>query len=330
MAFDKVLGQNTVITILKNALSQNRLSHAYIFTGKKGVGKAQAAFEFAKAANCKAKEDDACDQCLSCRKANNENHPDIKEVMPDETSIKIDQIRELQQEIMYKPYESDKKIYIIHQAEDMTLSAANCLLKTLEEPPSYAIIILLTNNLNKLLSTTVSRCQLIRFRRIPYQLIKDSLVSEYDLSAAKSQLIASLADGRYDYACQLVEEEEELEMRKEIIEFLISFPGLTKVELFEGVQELLKYKSAANDLLEIMITWYRDLLLLHLEQKDNIINADRLADLKKNLEEFKMIEIEKIIEIIEETNELIKSSNVNLRLALEVMLLKLKQVRRTN
>ena len=328
MAFDEVLGQETAITVLQNALTKNRLSHAYIFTGKEGIGKSRAAFEFAKAVNCLNQQDDACDQCLSCRKANNQNHPDIKNIVPDGASIKIDQIRALQQEIMYKPYESDKKVYIIHQAEDMTLSAANSLLKTLEEPPSYAIIILLTNNLNKLLSTTVSRCQLLRFRRISYQVIKDNLAKKYDLSPEKSQLVASLADGRYDYACQLIEEEEHLDKREDIIEFLNSFPKLTKVQLFEQVQELLKYKDEIHNLLEIMISWYRDLLLLDLDQTSQIINADYFSDLEKNLEEYSRSEIEKIINIIEDSNELIKDANVNLRLALEVMLLKVKKVRR--
>ena len=328
MSFDNVLGQETVITILKNALNKDRLSHAYIFTGKQGVGKGRTAFEFAKAANCVNQVDDACDECLSCRKANNSNHPDIKEVKVDGSSIKIDQIRELQQEIMYKPYESKKKVYIIHQAEDMTLSAANSLLKTLEEPPSYAIIILLTNNLNQLLATTISRCQLVRFKRIPYDLIKENLIKDYDLEPAKGQLIASLADGRYDYACQLIEDEEQLEQRKEVIEFLVDFPNIDKVQLFEKVQDLLNYKDEINQILEVMITWYRDLLLLDLEQKDKIINADYLDELKQNLAEFKPEEVEKIIEILEDSNELIKNYNVNLRLSLEVMLLKLKRVRR--
>lgn len=328
MSFDNVLGQETVITILKNALTQDRLSHAYIFTGAQGVGKGTTAFEFAKAANCLEEKNDACDSCLSCRKANNGNHPDIKEIEADSSAIKIDQIRELQQEIMYKPYESKKKVYIIHQAEDMTLSAANSLLKTLEEPPAYAIIILLTNNLNQLLATTISRCQLVRFKRIPYNLIQKNLLKNYDLSPAKGQLIASLADGRYDYACQLVENEEQLEIREEIIQFLVGFSNIDKVELFEKVQELLNYKDEINKVIEIMITWYRDLLLLNLDQEDKIINADYLEQLKKNLAKFEVAEIEKTIEILEESNELIKNYNVNLQLSLEVMFLKVKRIRR--
>ena len=328
MSFDNILGQETVVTILKNALTKNRLSHAYIFTGKEGVGKDRTAFEFAKAINCNRLEDDACDECLSCRKANNDNHPDIKEMKAENSSIKIDQIRELQQEIMYKPYESQKKVYIIHQAEDMTLSAANSLLKTLEEPPSYAIIILLTNNLNQLLATTISRCQLIRFKRIAHDLIKQNLINNYDLSPAKGQLVSSLADGRYDYAANLIEDETQLEMREEIIEFLVGFPNIDRVELFEEVQDLLEYKDKINQILEIMITWYRDLLLLNLEQEDKIINADYISELKNNLSNLESAEIEKMIEIIEESNKLIKDFNVNLQLSLEVMLLKLKRSRR--
>ena len=328
MSFANVLGQETVVTILKNALTKDRLSHAYIFTGKQGVGKGRTAFEFAKAANCEELKDDACDECLSCRKANNDNHPDIKEIKAQESSIKIDQIRELQQEIMYKPYESKKKVYIIHQVEDMTISAANSLLKTLEEPPSYAIIILLTNNLNQLLATTTSRCQLVRFKRIPDQLIKENLIKNYDISSAKGQLISSLADGRYDYACSLIEDEEQLERRKEVIDILIEFPKLDKVDLFEKVQDLLDYRDEINQILEVMLSWYRDLLLLNLKQEDKVINADYLAELKKSLDKFKVEEIEKIIEEIENSNKLIKGFNVNLQLSLEVMMLKLNRLRR--
>ena len=328
MSFSEVLGQNLAITILKNGLERNRLSHAYLFSGEKGVGKSITAFEFAKSINCKEKIKDSCDQCISCRKATNNNHPDIKEIRPDGASIKIGQIRSLQQEILYKPYESKKKVYIIHQIENLRPEAGNSLLKTLEEPPDYAIIILITNNYNQVLSTIISRCQLIRFSRVPDRLIKNKLLSDHKLTAEKSKLITSLAAGCYQRALDLISDEEKMEERKYILELIISLKDSNQIRSFEVAKELLNYKDEINQILDTIATWYRDLLLTKLNQTDNLVNTDYEDHLIAEASDLSQIKIEKIIKLVEDTNNVIKRTNVNLRLTLEVMLLKLNRLRR--
>lgn len=151
MSFNKIPGQNKTKKILQDTISKNRISHAYLFNGNNGLGKLEMAEEFAQAIFCKNNIIDGCGNCISCRKLQHNNHPDFFkiEVQEDHSSILIEQIREMQKEINYKPYESDYKIYIINQAEKMTLEAQNSLLKTLEDPPDYAVIIL-TNEQKKI------------------------------------------------------------------------------------------------------------------------------------------------------------------------------------
>ncbi|MCK8817091.1 DNA polymerase III subunit delta' [Natroniella sulfidigena] len=330
MSFDKVIGQDLAITILKKQLKGDRLSHAYLFLGEQGVGKDIAAFEFAKAINCQEESADACEQCISCRKADNQNHPDIIEIKPDGKWIKIDQIRALQREILYKPYESRWKIYIIYQAEQLNLEAANSLLKILEEPPQYAIIILTINNAENILPTILSRCQLIRFRLLPDQLIKEQLNSDYELSPEKSQLITSLAAGRYKDAVQLIEDEEKLAEREDILKLVLAIKELDQVTVFEVAEKLLEYKEQINQVLDLFLLWYRDLLLVKLTQIEGLVNADYKEQLIKEAKGYKVEEIEEIIKIIQNTNNVIKKYNVNLQLTIEVMLLKLSRLGRQN
>ncbi|AGB40082.1 DNA polymerase III, delta' subunit [Halobacteroides halobius DSM 5150] len=328
MSFSEVLGQDLAVSILKNSLQQGRLSHAYLFTGVEGVGKDTTAFEFAKAINCKGQANDACDSCISCRKAASGNHPDIKVLKPDGSSIKIDQMRSFQQEILYKPYESEKKVYIIHQTEKMTPEAANSLLKTLEEPPEHGIIILLTNNINQLLPTVISRCQLVRFNRVSNHLIKKRLSENYKLSEQEEELITSLATGKIKEAIALVEEKEKLKKREDIIKLILSFKDLDCLQVFRIVEKLTEYKDQIDQILHMVLVWYRDLLLLKLKKEEQVINIDYMEELKEEVAITSVEQAEKIIQLVEETKNKIRTVNVNLQLTLEVMLLKLNRLRR--
>ncbi len=327
MAFNEVLGQELAVTVLQNGLQQDRLHHAYLFAGESGVGKEKVAFEFAKAINCEQKKADACDQCISCQKSDSGNHPDLKQIKPDGSYLKIDQIRELRQEILYKPYESKRKVYIIYQVDRMTTEAANSLLKTLEAPPPHGVLILLTDNLNQLLPTVISRCELVRFKRVPDKLIEERLAADYQLSAEERQLITSLAFGKVKSAVQLVEEEAGLSWRQEIIDILLSLDDLNRIKVFKIGQELLEFKDRINEVLDVFLTWYRDILLCKLEAVDNLVNAHQADKLKELAADLSLTQVEEIIELIAETNNQIRHVNVNLQLTLEVMLLKLNQLK---
>jgi len=183
MAFDRILGQEQPKKILKNALQSSNVAHAYLFHGQESIGKKQIAIELAKSLNCASPiKGDACDECTSCRKIENRTHPDFFFVEPikntptaREAVIKIEAIRELQRKLAFHPYEGKVKVAIIDNADLMNLQAANSFLKTLEEPPSATILILISSNPFKLLPTLISRCQTIQFQPLTHENIEKIL-----------------------------------------------------------------------------------------------------------------------------------------------------------
>ena len=326
MSFTKITGQKLAIEILKKSINQDRLSHAYLFSGASGTEKKLTAIEFAKAINCEIKEEDSCDNCLSCRKIDNSNHPDIKFINPDGNYLKIDMIRSMQREIIYKPYESNKKIYIINNIELLTIEAANSLLKILEEPPEYIILILITDDIEQLLATIISRCQTIRFKKINKELVINKLSDKYDLEANKAKLIANLAGGSFDKAIKLVEDDELLATRDNFINFIIKLNQQDLVTIFKMIEKILAYDEQIDSFFEVCLTFYRDLLFLKLEENDLIINFDYISKLKEIVSNFELNDLENAINIIEDTNNIVKTKNVNLKLTLESLFIRLKDL----
>jgi len=166
LSFENIVGNTKIKQELKNVANSNAVSHSYLFVGEEGIGKKQIAREFAKMILCLSQEKENCNQCDSCIKFISNNNPDFIEISEDGNSIKIAQIRELQEKIYQKPIVSSKKVVIIDNSEKMTEEAQNSLLKTLEEPPEYIVIILITSNENKLLNTIKSRCLKLSFVNI--------------------------------------------------------------------------------------------------------------------------------------------------------------------
>jgi DNA polymerase-3 subunit delta' len=328
MSFTDVIGQELPITILKNSIKNQRISHAYLFTGQQGAGKELTAAQFAKAVNCKEMQFDACEECISCRKFNSWNHPDIVEITPDGNYIKIDQIREMKKEVSYKPYESNWKVYIIKEAEKMNLQAANSLLRILEEPPEYIIIIILASRDDLLLATITSRCQIVKFRPLTVEEITDKLISDFGLNEKIARKRAILAGGSLDKAISFSEEEDVLVRREEILNKVKNLVNLNLVEVFELVQQILDYKEEIHDVLKNIITFYRDILLYKGSGNlDLLINFDYKDDLVRLSDEYTISELQGILDLLEETNNLIRNTNIKLQLALEVMLIKIKEKR---
>ncbi|MCP4481497.1 MAG: hypothetical protein GY817_01535 [bacterium] len=166
IAFSKVIGQERAVTILGNIIKHKKIAHSYIFTGSNSSGKTLAALEFAKLLNCDAA---GCDQCLSCKKINRFNHPEVKLYTREKANISIDLIRDIQRSLQFTNTEAKYRVFIIEDAERMTKEANNCFLKTLEEPPAFTVIILLTSSFTGLLKTIISRCQVVTFQPLSYQ-----------------------------------------------------------------------------------------------------------------------------------------------------------------
>lgn len=169
MNFNEIIGNNKIKQDLQDIIDNNTISHSYMFVGIDGIGKKLIAKEFARKILCLNKQNQNCATCDSCIKFNSSNNPDFLEIFPDGNSIKIAQMREMQEKVYQKPIVSDKKVFIIDQVEKMTEEAQNSLLKTLEEPPEYMVIILITSNENKLLNTVKSRCIRINFTELSKQ-----------------------------------------------------------------------------------------------------------------------------------------------------------------
>ena len=179
MAFDLLFGNEEIKTLLVNTINFNKILHSYLFVGIDGIGKKLFAQEFAKMILCNSQNKEECNDCKSCIEYMAGNHPDFMEIdSEDGKNIKIEQIRYLQEKIAEKPVTSNKKVYLINDCELMTKEAANCLLKTLEEPPVYAVIILITSNESKLLPTIKSRCTKINFLPISNEKMQDYIKNE--------------------------------------------------------------------------------------------------------------------------------------------------------
>jgi len=327
MSFQQILGQRQAIEILQREIADSSVSGAYLFIGPDGVGKTLTALTFAKALNCKKEGMDSCDNCSSCRKIDHLNHPDVHIVRAEEDSIKIEQIRRLKREIGYKIYEGKKKVWIIQEADKLTLEASNSLLKILEEPPSDSVLILISQSQEKLLPTILSRCEIIRFLPISSEEIKKIISAYLPPSSPNLPLIVKLARGRIGEALRLVKEETVLKERENILDNLCK--DLNIEEIFTIASKWKNYDTKElESILDILLFWFHDLLILKLNQKEDrwLINLDKIDKLKEQEKKYSLWAIKVAIETIEKTKNYLHS-NVNQKLALEVMGLKLRELR---
>ena len=317
-----IIGHEQIITQLHHGIQSNRVAGAYLFAGPASVGKEAVARYFAKSINCLESDESACGDCLSCRKIDAGNHPDIQIVSPSGAWVKIDQIRELQKRIVYRPLEGALKVVILTQAERMNLEAANCLLKTLEEPPAESVLILLTANLDALLPTIRSRCQIIQFRPLPAPELALYLSKRFRLDEPQALSVATLAGGAVGKALTLLESraDEEFEGEQRLDERI---PEILTTTDHLAVFRIAEQLSDNPDELDGLVTWYRDLLLLHQSAPSELLTHIYHIDTLKGLvPRYSRLHLQSAIKTIFETKKAL-SRNINATLALEVMTLKL-------
>ncbi|WP_284642817.1 DNA polymerase III subunit delta' [Paenibacillus silviterrae] len=275
MSFRQVEGQERVKRILQNSLRADKVSHAYIFTGPAGTGRQAMALAFAQAIYCKVLPDDACGECLDCRKVEHGNHPDLHTVMPDGASIKIDQIRELQKQFSYRASASGVKMYIIHEAEKMTVQAANSLLKFLEEPTSQIVAILITENGNALLPTIRSRAQWISFLPMNRSQMTQQLLEE-GLPPALVKVAVHMAAGPAA-ARERIQTNGFAEVRNLVIQLTRESFTRLPTALLTAQQKLTK-GALAEELtafMDMLILWLKDMVQLHLGNREALVYADQ-------------------------------------------------------
>ncbi len=258
MTFDAIIGHNRQKNILLHAIKSRRIAHAYLFSGPAGIGKKMMAVAFARALLCQT--GDGCGRCTACRKVDHNNHPDIHVLAGDGATIKIEQIRKLQKDLSLHPLEGEKKICLIDDAEQLTTGAANALLKTLEEPQPGTLIILLTSQSEKLLTTIRSRCQNLPFAHLPKQTLATILAQKLDLDDTEATVLAALSEGSFKKALG-PNRELYLEKRRKLIQSLSALSAGSIIPTFSFADELETEKELLFDILDIFQAFYRDLLL---------------------------------------------------------------------
>lgn len=321
MGWEKIKGQNKVVSLLRHAVARNRLPHAYLFLGPEGVGKKLTALTLAQVINCAEQGRDYCGHCVSCHKVGKGIHPDVVLIEPQDTGkIKIEEVRHLQETIAYKPFEGRYKIWVIDQADKMTLQAANCLLKTLEEPPDNSLIILVASQASALLPTVVSRCQQVKFARLTTSVLRELLVGQ-GISPEVLELGVALANGS---ASQISQEQldDYWAWRDVVINYLQGEESNFAAAFALG-EKLAKEKDQIEKLIQLLNLWYRDLLLHKLGlDKYLLINKDKFEELSRQVSRLELPIIQKHLKLIQQSFSALQY-NANPRMVLENTLLQL-------
>ena len=325
--FKDVVGHRDIIQYIKDAVGQNKVSHAYILNGQRGSGKKMLAKLFAMTLQCESGEAEPCGECRSCIQANNGNQPDIITVKHEKpASISVDDVRtQINGDIMIKPYSSPYKVYIVPEADLMTVQAQNAILQTIEEPPEYAVIFLLTENADSLLPTIRSRCVMLKLRNIKDKLVKKYLMEQMQVPDYQADLCAAFAQGNIGRAIMLAKSEHFNEIKEDAIQLMKYIDEMELSEIVAAIKEINKYKLEVADYLDIMTIWYRD-VLLYKATKDvgGLVFGDQLKFIKQKASKSSYEGLETILESIEKAKVRIKA-NVNFDLLMELMLLTIKE-----
>ena len=295
MLFSEIIGQEKAKRFLKRVMSEERIPHAYLFTGIPGIGKTSMAKALTMALNCHEPTDfDGCGQCPPCRQLLGGNFPDFIHIKPDGQNIKIEQIRELNRRLSFAPVSAKHRVCVLQQAEAMTVEAANSFLKTLEEPPTGNILILNAREPLDLLPTIVSRCQRVPFQPLPVQAMTDWLVKEKDIDRQRATIAAKGSSGSLGSALRMCEDVF-FKMRDEWLSVLLRLPRFSKGEALEMAFESANRNKRGGvgsfdaegqepgllEMLAVWGCWYRDLLLVKVGGPAHlIINVDFSGEFK--------------------------------------------------
>lgn len=319
-----IIGHREIVKTLRNAVDQGRVAHAYLFMGPPGVGKATAAAALAQALLCaEPRGGEACGCCRDCRQIAGGNHPDLHIIRPNGASIKIEQVRELQRLVQYKPYQAQRQVYLLHQVETMTAEAANSLLKTLEEPVGPVAFLLLSDQPYVLLPTILSRCQQLQFKPLAGAEVVRGLQLLAGMEADRAKVISGMAGGSLGRAMEMAREDVLWQERDRVLQMAGALAEAGRLTALSFVQELLDSKVGVPECLDLLTAWYRDLLIWYFTaDEDLLVNRDRAAVIKSTAAQYEPGRLMEIIESIEEARGRLKS-NGNSRLVLEVMMLKL-------
>ena len=327
VGFNTVIGHEEIIRHLQNAIKTGKISHSYIFAGEPGSGKRLLAGIYAMTLQCEAGGENACGKCESCKRAIGKNHPDIIMVKHEKpNTISIDEIREqVVNDVDIKPYSSPHKIYIIPDAEIMTPQAQNALLKTIEEPPEYAVIMLLTSNIDGLLPTIRSRCVRLDLKVVDDGLVKKYLMEHLHIPDYQAEIDASFAHGSIGKAKEAATSQEFADITQKALKILKYADSMEVYELTEAIKNLSSEKQNINDYLDIFQFWFRDVLMFKATREiDNLVFKQEINYIREQASQRSYENLEKILEALDKTKVRLRA-NVNTELALELLFLTIRE-----
>lgn len=325
--FNDIIGHEHIVEHLKKAIKHDKVSHAYIINGEAGSGKRTIANAFAATLQCETGDDNACGKCKSCIQAAGGNQPDIIWVSHEKlNSIGVDDIREqVVNDVEIKPYSSRYKVYIINEADKLTVQAQNALLKTLEEPPEYAVIMLLTTNSEALLQTILSRCVVLNLRAVDDREIRAYLMSQKQIPDYQADIAIAFAQGNIGKALKLASTEEFDELRRDTLRLLENMDKMEMYEIVDSIKKIAENKMAIDDYLDMITIWYRDVLLFKATNDANgLVFKENISGIKKQADKSSYNGIETIIDALEKARLRLKA-NVNFELTMELLLLTMKE-----
>lgn len=325
--FKDIIGHGNIIDFLQKAVDADKMSHAYILNGEKGCGKKKIADALSLAIQCENSNVDGCKECHSCKQVLSKSHPDVIYFNREkETTIGVDEIREqINNTVSIKPYSSKYKIYIIEDAHLMTVQAQNSLLKTIEEPPEYVIILLLTSNRQKLLLTIQSRCVILNLRPVNESKIKNYLMEEYQIPDYKADVCAAFSQGNVGRAIKLAKSDDFNELKNMALRLVRNIKTMEIYEMVDYIRAMQENKVSISEYLDLLLVWYRDVLMFKTTTDANrLIFKEEITEITKQASEFSYEGIEKVIEAIKIGKARIEA-RVNVDLTLELLLSTMKE-----
>lgn len=325
--YSGIIGHEKIISYFRNAIAMDKVSHAYILNGPDQSGKTMLAEAFAAALQCEENGTDPCGKCRSCRQAEGKNQPDIIYVTHDKpNTLGVEDIRtQVNEDIYLKPYSSRYKVYIIDEAEKMNVQAQNALLKTMEEPPAYAVILLLTDNADGFLPTVLSRCVRLDLKAVPDETIRRFLTEEKQIPGHQADICTAFARGNVGKAVSLAGSEDFNRIKSAVLELLKRIKDIELYEMTQAVRQITEYKLEINDYFDLMMIWYRDVLLYKATADVNrLVFREEIYHIKKAASQSSYAGIEEVLKALDKAKQRMRA-NVNFELLMELLLMTMKE-----
>ncbi len=321
-----MLGHQWAVELLKGHVAHAEVRHAYLFTGPQGVGRRTLALRLAQALNCLQPPAPGvpCLQCRTCLQIGRMEHPDLAIVAAEQVgaTLKVEQVRELQHSLSLAPYDARYRVAILLRFEEAHVSAANALLKTLEEPPPQVVLILTAESAEALLPTIVSRCEVLRLRPLSLQEVSQGLQDRWGIAPEEARLLAHIAGGRPGYALSLHQNPEFLEQRRTWLEDHARLLGASRVERFAYADSISKDRAILSAALQVWASMWRDVMIQAGGAAAPIANLDRSEEVGELAERYGLDSARQTLAVLNRTLDLV-GHNANARLASEVLMLDL-------